>query len=85
MHDPETIQEIASASDFASSPVDSDPRIREYDPDDRSQVEDWMEVGSEMMMVHRILEVGTYSFIHSFVRSFIHLVFIRSSGLNATD
>ena len=48
MHDPETIQEIASASDFASSPVDSDPRIREYDPDDRSQVEDWMEGRGKM-------------------------------------
>ncbi|RXW17526.1 hypothetical protein EST38_g8328 [Candolleomyces aberdarensis] len=56
MHDPETIQEIAQASNLESSPVDSDPRIREYDPDDRSQVEEWMEVGSELMMVQRILE-----------------------------
>jgi hypothetical protein len=81
MHDPETIQEIAQSSDLSSPLVDSDPRIRDYDPDERSQVEDWMEVGSEMMMVHRILEVRP----HFLIRSFIHLVLIHSLGLNATD
>lgn len=54
MYLPETIQKAAAAS---SNPSDQDSRIREYDVEDRDEVQQWMGVGAELMLVRRILEV----------------------------
>jgi hypothetical protein len=56
MRDPAVIEEVAKASVIEAE--DSDPRIREYDPRERAEVEVWMDCGAEEMMTRRILEVS---------------------------
>lgn len=55
MRDPAVIEEVAKASVIEE---DSDPRIREYDPRERAEVEVWMDCGAEEMMTRRILDVS---------------------------
>jgi hypothetical protein len=56
LRDANTIERLAKASVVEEG--DSDPRIREYDPEERAVVQVWMDTGAEVMMTKRILEVG---------------------------
>ncbi|TFK28104.1 hypothetical protein FA15DRAFT_634302 [Coprinopsis marcescibilis] len=53
MYESSTASKLSAAS---SVTADWDPRIREYDVEDRAEVEEWMGVGAELMLVRRILE-----------------------------
>lgn len=53
MSDPETASQLAALTTDAS---DSHSSVREFDVEDRDQLEEWMNVGVELMLVQRILE-----------------------------
>jgi len=56
MADVETVEEMAHASEGVSG--DAHVWVREYDLEERAEVEKLMEVSSELLMVRRILQVG---------------------------
>lgn len=55
MSDTETASQLAAAT---TEVTDSKPEIREFDVEDRDAVEEWMNMGSELMLVRRILEAS---------------------------
>jgi hypothetical protein len=55
MSDTATASQLAAVTAEAT---DSEPGIREFDVEDRDAVEEWMNMGSELMLVRRILEVS---------------------------
>ncbi|EAU85314.1 hypothetical protein CC1G_07584 [Coprinopsis cinerea okayama7 len=62
MYDAETAKEMAAATAEGLKETsggiveDKDARIREYDVEDRGEVEEWMGLSAELMLVRRILE-----------------------------
>ncbi|KAH6913073.1 hypothetical protein BKA70DRAFT_1421336 [Coprinopsis sp. MPI-PUGE-AT-0042] len=53
MSDSTTASQLAAVTTEAT---DSKPGIREFDVEDRDAVEEWMNIGAELMLIRRILE-----------------------------